>query len=318
MAARSHGAPVRTKFCPTRFISTNNFMPPPVAHPGLHDHARSPGSPPGPGPWAIKRPRSDRRLGYTPQTWAGSWMATRAPHVADGKPGEAPHRRWGLPLMPWPQPTDIDVYMTLAIDDYEAAMSARPVRRWQLGDPGDPGQGVLPEHWPWRPDHPEHESFVSDFWDKLRRPSRALRRDRAGRGSADVLAGNRARPPLPHPSGRLQHRDGLRRGTSFDGRIGCAPCTTDCSPTTCTMICSGPPTSAVPDPSVCGRTSTSTSWGSARGSTWQMRRPRRPALRPDSGRAVGPWQEVFAKSCGGVRRRIVGGLRRLWDNVGHL
>ena len=60
---------------------------------------------------------------------------------------------------------DIDVYVTLAIEDYEAAMSARPVRRWQLGDPGDPGQGVLPEHWPWRPDHPEHDRFVSDFWD---------------------------------------------------------------------------------------------------------------------------------------------------------
>ena len=60
---------------------------------------------------------------------------------------------------------DIDVYMTLAIEDYEAAMSARPVQRWQLGDPGDPGEGVLPEHWPWRPDHPEHDRFVSDFWD---------------------------------------------------------------------------------------------------------------------------------------------------------
>jgi len=59
---------------------------------------------------------------------------------------------------------DIDVYVTLAIEDHEAAMSARPVRRWQLGDPGDPGQGVLPEHWPWRPDHPEHARFVSDFW----------------------------------------------------------------------------------------------------------------------------------------------------------
>ena len=59
----------------------------------------------------------------------------------------------------------INVYVTLAITDYEASMAERPVRRWQLGDPGDPGQGVLPEHWPWRPDHPDHARFVSEFWD---------------------------------------------------------------------------------------------------------------------------------------------------------
>ncbi len=60
---------------------------------------------------------------------------------------------------------DIDVYVTLAITDYEAAMAERPVRRWQLGDPGDPGEGVLPEHWPWRPSHPDHARFVSEFWE---------------------------------------------------------------------------------------------------------------------------------------------------------
>lgn len=60
---------------------------------------------------------------------------------------------------------DIDVYVTLAIDDHEASMAERPVRRWQLGHPGDPGHGVLPEHWPWRPEHPDHESFVSEFWE---------------------------------------------------------------------------------------------------------------------------------------------------------
>ena len=60
---------------------------------------------------------------------------------------------------------DFDIYVTLAITDYEAAMAERPVRRWQLGDPGDPGEGVLPEHWPWGPNHPDHASFVSAFWD---------------------------------------------------------------------------------------------------------------------------------------------------------
>lgn len=60
---------------------------------------------------------------------------------------------------------DIDVYLTLAIDDYKASMAERPVERWQLGDRGDPGHGVLLEHWPWRPEHPDHESFVSEFWE---------------------------------------------------------------------------------------------------------------------------------------------------------
>ena len=60
---------------------------------------------------------------------------------------------------------DIHVYVTLSINDYLASTAERPVRRWQLGNPGDPGEGVLPEHWPWRPDHPDHETFVSEFWE---------------------------------------------------------------------------------------------------------------------------------------------------------
>ena len=59
---------------------------------------------------------------------------------------------------------DIDVYVTLALTDEEASRAERPVQRWQLGDSGDPGGGVRPEHWPWRPDHPDHERFVSEFW----------------------------------------------------------------------------------------------------------------------------------------------------------
>ena len=59
----------------------------------------------------------------------------------------------------------IDVYLTLAIDDWEARQASRPAWRWQLGHPGDPGRGVRPEHWPWRPDHPDHERFVSEFWE---------------------------------------------------------------------------------------------------------------------------------------------------------
>ena len=69
----------------------------------------------------------------------------------------------------------IDVYLTLAFEASEAEASARPVHRWQLGDPGHPETGVppddpavvghiLPSNWPWRPDHPDHQRFVAEFW----------------------------------------------------------------------------------------------------------------------------------------------------------
>lgn len=63
----------------------------------------------------------------------------------------------------------IDVYVTLAITDEKAAIAERPVQRWQLGDIGDPGGGIRPEHWPWRPDHPEHDGFISEFWQSYTR-----------------------------------------------------------------------------------------------------------------------------------------------------
>ena len=74
-----------------------------------------------------------------------------------------------------------DVYLTLAIESFQndvVPSAERPVRRWQLGDPGDPVAGVPldhmscpcawpiePEFWPWRPSHPEHERFVAEFWE---------------------------------------------------------------------------------------------------------------------------------------------------------
>ena len=57
----------------------------------------------------------------------------------------------------------INVYLTLAFQAYEAQTAARPVQRWQLGDPNVPGL-ILPENWPWRPDHPDHRRFVAEFW----------------------------------------------------------------------------------------------------------------------------------------------------------
>ena len=104
-----------------------------------------------------------------------NWVGISVPLYIDDSM-DSSVERVGVGDGPWPDAAvrqfirdmraeDIDVYMTLAIHDHEAATSARPVRRWQLGDSGDPGQGVLPEHWPWRPDHPEHERFVADFWE---------------------------------------------------------------------------------------------------------------------------------------------------------
>ncbi|MCE2435326.1 MAG: hypothetical protein J4F29_20760 [Candidatus Latescibacteria bacterium] len=67
----------------------------------------------------------------------------------------------------------IDVYLTLAFEAYEAETAARPVRRWQLGDPAPTGVPpddpnvfglILPQFWPWRPDHPDHRRFVAEFW----------------------------------------------------------------------------------------------------------------------------------------------------------
>lgn len=70
-----------------------------------------------------------------------------------------------------------DVYLTLALAGYEAGIAALPVQRWQLGDPAPPHTGgvppddpnafgrILPENWPWRPDHPDHRRFVDEFWE---------------------------------------------------------------------------------------------------------------------------------------------------------
>ena len=67
-----------------------------------------------------------------------------------------------------------DVYLTLAFESRSADVAARPVQRHQLGDPGRPDTGVpillhalpiLPEYWPWRPSHPDHDRFVQEFWE---------------------------------------------------------------------------------------------------------------------------------------------------------
>ena len=75
---------------------------------------------------------------------------------------------------------DFEVYLTLAFESHEAYASGRPAQRWQLGDPGEPDAGapfhdpvhapaILPEHWPWRPSHPDHDRFVGEFWETYTR-----------------------------------------------------------------------------------------------------------------------------------------------------
>jgi hypothetical protein len=59
-----------------------------------------------------------------------------------------------------------NVYLTLAFENPSQTRSAHPVERWQLGDPDiyNESPAVLPEYWPWALDHPDHERFVSEFW----------------------------------------------------------------------------------------------------------------------------------------------------------
>ena len=59
-----------------------------------------------------------------------------------------------------------DVYLTLAFESFEAETADRPVNRGQLGRPTVPDYGptIQPEDWPWLPNHPDHSSFVREFW----------------------------------------------------------------------------------------------------------------------------------------------------------
>ena len=60
------------------------------------------------------------------------------------------------------------VYMTLAFEDVggDDEPEGQQVQRWQLGDPFiyNEEPRVWKEYWPWDPSHPEHESFVRDFF----------------------------------------------------------------------------------------------------------------------------------------------------------
>lgn len=56
------------------------------------------------------------------------------------------------------------VYIHIAFE--EGNTGEHPVSRWQLGDPlmhtEDPA--IRAEYWPWRTDHPQHQAFITEFW----------------------------------------------------------------------------------------------------------------------------------------------------------
>ena len=51
---------------------------------------------------------------------------------------------------------DISVYLTLALEPSEG--------RYRIGQPAVP-DGIHRDAWPWRPDHPDHVRFATEFWD---------------------------------------------------------------------------------------------------------------------------------------------------------
>jgi len=57
-----------------------------------------------------------------------------------------------------------NVYMH--VDLSGGAEADRPMQRWQIGDPAAAtyDDSILPENWPWALDHPDHDRFVSEFW----------------------------------------------------------------------------------------------------------------------------------------------------------
>jgi len=57
---------------------------------------------------------------------------------------------------------DIEVYVTLAFENESQEGSQAPPR-WMIGQPWLE-LDYTEENWPWLPDHPDHEEFVSQFW----------------------------------------------------------------------------------------------------------------------------------------------------------
>jgi hypothetical protein len=59
-----------------------------------------------------------------------------------------------------------NVYLTLNFDPAESRTAAHPVERYQMGCPQAyiDDSRIQSANWPWALDHPDHERFVSEFW----------------------------------------------------------------------------------------------------------------------------------------------------------
>jgi len=67
----------------------------------------------------------------------------------------------------WLKANGLKTYVTLAFELENPESMDYPVARWQLGDPYMPDEDstILSENWPWALDHPNHDQFVSSFFE---------------------------------------------------------------------------------------------------------------------------------------------------------
>ena len=97
----------------------------------------------------------------------------------------------------------LNVYITLAFEDHISENAARPVKRWQLGFPGDPGRrpGRRPDParalaMATRPPRPR--PLRCRVLGDVHPAGGSFREDRRRRGSGTVLARHGDRPAIPH------------------------------------------------------------------------------------------------------------------------
>ena len=57
-----------------------------------------------------------------------------------------------------------DIYIHIAFEDTNKG--DHPFSRWQMGDPlmHTEDANIQAAYWPWRTDHPQHQSFITEFW----------------------------------------------------------------------------------------------------------------------------------------------------------
>ena len=182
------------------------------------------------------------------------------------------------------------VYLTLAFEAFEAEESARPVRRWQLGDSGHADTGVPPddpdefgrirqENWPWRPDHPDHDRFVAEFWETYTDQAVHFARIAEEEGVRLYSLGTETDRLFRTRSGGYWPNHFREELQAMVRRV--REVYSGASPTTCTTPSSRLRIFSGRGRTFCGKTWTWTWWVSAHGSPWCPRRlPVQPAATP--------------------------------------